>query len=94
MQNGGLTSDRCAAELRKTLGEDLSQWNAQTVRVFLLERASQCGAASTQKQAFLRYLSFRGEARDDLDIAIPAVAHWRLAALPLDGRTAASHRCL
>ena len=27
-------------------------------------------------------LNFRGESRDDLALAIPAVAHWRLAKLP------------
>ena len=29
-----------------------------------------------------RYLKFCGEARQDLDRAIPAIAHWRLASLP------------
>ena len=47
----------------------------------------QCGTSTTQKlitslRAFLRFLSFRGECRDDLALAIPAVAHWRLARLP------------
>ena len=78
---------RGAAELLRTLGEDVGQWKAQTVRDFLLERASQCGVPTTQKlitslRAFLRFLSFRGETRDDLALAIPAVAHWRLARLP------------
>jgi site-specific recombinase XerD len=54
---------------------------------FLLERASQCGTSTTQAlitslRAFLRFLSFRGDFRDDLALAIPAVAHWRLARLP------------
>src|SRR4029077_11268847 len=54
---------------------------------FLLERASQCGTPTTQAlitslRAFLRFLNFRGEFRDDLALAIPAVAHWRLARLP------------
>jgi integrase len=31
---------------------------------------------------FLRYLAFRGDARADLGLAVPAVAHWRLASLP------------
>jgi integrase len=30
----------------------------------------------------LRYLNFRGESRDDLALAVPAIAHWRLATLP------------
>jgi hypothetical protein len=78
---------RGATDLLRTLGEDVRQWNAQTLRDSLLERSGQCGAATTQKlitslRAFLRFLSFRGECRDDLSLAIPAVAHWRLARLP------------
>ena len=78
---------RGATELLHALGEDVSQWNAQAVRAFLLDRASKCGTETTQKlitamRAFLRYLIFRGDARDDLDLAVPAIAHWRLATLP------------
>jgi site-specific recombinase XerD len=78
---------RGAADLLRTLGEDVTEWNAQAVRDFLLERASQCGTPTTQAlitslRAFLRFLNFRGESRDDLALAIPAVAHWRLARLP------------
>src|SRR5258707_520854 len=78
---------RGATDLLRTLGEDVSKWNAQAVRDFLLERASQCGTPTTQAlitslRAFLRFLNFRGEFRDDLALAIPAVAHWRLARLP------------
>lgn len=78
---------RGAAELIQTLGEDVDQWKAKAVRGFLQERASQCGVPTTQKlitslRAFLRFLSFHGKTRDDLALAIPAVAHWRLARLP------------
>jgi len=78
---------RGATDLLRTLGEDVSKWNAQALRNFLLERASQCGTPTTQAlitslRAFLRFLNFRGEFRDDLALAIPAVAHWRLARLP------------
>lgn len=78
---------RGAADLLHTLGEDLSQWNAQQVRTFLLDRANQCGNNTAAKwitamRAFLRYLSFRGLCRIDLDQAVPALAHWRLASLP------------
>jgi site-specific recombinase XerD len=78
---------RGAADLVQTLGEDVSQWNARTVRDFILERAGQCGTPTTQAlitslRAFLRFLNFRGEFRDDLALAMPAVAHWRLARLP------------
>jgi site-specific recombinase XerD len=73
--------------LVRALGEDVGQWNAHAVRNFLLERASQSGTSTTQAlitslRAFIRFLNFRGECRDDLAIAIPAVAHWRLARLP------------
>jgi len=78
---------RGARELIGALGEDVRAWTPQLLRAFLLDRANQCGAETTQKlitslRAFLRYLSFRGEARPDLDLAIPAIAHWRLASLP------------
>ena len=78
---------RGAADLLQTLGEDVGQWKAQALRDFFLERASQCGVPTTQKlitslRAFLRFLNFRGETCDDLTLAIPAVAHWRLARLP------------
>lgn len=78
---------RGAADLLQTLGEDVSQWKAQVLRDFLLERANQCGVSTIQKlitslRAFLRFLNFLGETRDDLALAIPAVAHWRLARLP------------
>jgi site-specific recombinase XerD len=78
---------RGAAELLHALGDDVGRWSVQAVREFLLDRASRCGAPTTQKlitslRAFLRYLSFLGEARGDLDLAIPAIAHWRLATLP------------
>ena len=78
---------RGATDLLRTLGEDVSQWNAHALRDFLLERANQCGTPTTQAlitslRAFLRFLNFRGESREDLTLAIPAVAHWRLARLP------------
>ena len=78
---------RGATDLVRTLGEDVALWNAHALRNFLLERASQSGTSTTQAlitslRAFMRFLNFRGECRDDLVIAIPAVAHWRLARLP------------
>jgi len=33
-------------------------------------------------RAFLLFLTLRGECRDDLALAIPAVAHWRLSRMP------------
>jgi len=78
---------RDATEILHILGEDLGEWNAKRIRTFLLDRSSQCGNATaehliTAMRALLRYLSFRGLCRSDLEQAIPSLAHWRLAALP------------
>lgn len=78
---------RGAAALLDTLGSDPRHWNAQQVRKFVLDRSRHCGAGTTQKlitslRAFLRYLRFRGLCPADLDQAVPAFAHWRLATLP------------
>jgi len=78
---------RGATALLLALGEDVSQWNARALRDFVLEQASLCGKPTTRElttaiRAFLRFLNFRGEFRDDLALAIPALAHWRLARLP------------
>ena len=78
---------RDATELIKALGEDVGNWTVRAVRDFVLDCAGRCGAPTTQKlitslRAFLRYLSFTGEARDDLALAVPAIASWRLAGLP------------
>jgi len=78
---------RGAGELIDELGADAKCWTAQSVRDFLLRRAAKCGLATTQHlitslRAFLRYVSFAGESRDELALAIPAVASWRLSRLP------------
>lgn len=78
---------RGATAMLDALGADVRTWTPQAVRKFLLEAITGGRAESTQKlitatRAFLRYLAFRGDARADLVLAVPAVAHWRLAALP------------
>ena len=78
---------RGAVEMLTTLGDDLSQWDAQRVRMFLLNHTKECGDNTAEKlvtaiRAFLRYLGFRGLCRIDLDKAVPILAHWRLATLP------------
>ena len=78
---------RGAADLLNTLDEDIGQWTAGHIRTFVLNRAKQSGANTTQKlitavRAFLRFLSVAGLCRIDLDQAVPTVAHWRLASLP------------
>lgn len=78
---------RGATDLISELGTDVGRWNVRAVRDFLLDRAARCGAPTTQKlitsmRAFLRYLNFTGESRDDLALAVPTIASWRLARLP------------
>ena len=78
---------RGATELIEALGEDVGKWTVRDIRDFVVERAGTCGAPTTQKRitslrAFLRYLNFTGDSRDDLAVAVPAIASWRLARLP------------
>ena len=58
---------RGATEILHALGEGVSRWSAQGVRAFLLDSAR---TETTQKlitavRAFLRYLIFRGDVRDE-----------------------------
>ena len=78
---------RGASALMEALGPDPTRWDARQVRGFVLDCAKQKGTSSAQKavtvtRAFLRHLIFQGKCRADLDQAVPAVAHWKLAALP------------
>jgi site-specific recombinase XerD len=78
---------RGATELIEALGENIDGWTVSQVRDFLLDRAGRCGAPSTQKRitslrAFLRYITFAGGRQDDLALAVPAIANWRLARQP------------
>jgi site-specific recombinase XerD len=78
---------RGATAALDALGADVGTWTPHAVRRFLLDRADHGGAETTQKlitavRAFLRYLAFRGDVRPDLVLAVPAIAHWRLASLP------------
>lgn len=45
-------------------------------------RAQSRQALITATRAFVRYPAFRGDARPELALAIPAIARWRLASLP------------
>ncbi len=78
---------RGAGELLDALGADPGRWDAQQVRALFLGPAGEGGAATAQQRvtavrAFLRYLIAQGQCPSDLDQAVPAQAHWRLAALP------------
>ena len=78
---------RGAAQLVSTLGEDPSQYDAQNLRDFILQRAGHLGRGATQAlikslRSFLRYLATEGRCSAALEQAIPSVAGWRLATLP------------
>ncbi len=78
---------RGAAKIIETLCDDPGAYEAENLRSFILEQA-RCSGPGAMKtlisgaRAFLRYLSALGRCRAGLDQAIPAVAGWRLAALP------------
>jgi site-specific recombinase XerD len=76
-----------AVELLSVLGGDPSQYDAESLRAFLLERTQQRGVGGTRAilsalRMFLRFLASRGKCRAGLDAAIPKIAGWRLASLP------------
>jgi site-specific recombinase XerD len=78
---------RGATALLDAVGTDVRAWTPDAVRQFLLTAMRDGRPASTRQlitatRTFLRYLTFRGEARPDLALAVPAVARWRLASLP------------
>jgi len=78
---------RGATAMLDALGADVRMWTPHAIRQFLLAAVTGGRSESTQKlitamRAFLRYLAFRGDARADLGLAVPAVAHWRLASFP------------
>jgi site-specific recombinase XerD len=69
------------------LGDDPSQYDAKTLRAFVLERARHSGRSATQVlitalRSFLRYLATERKCSATLAKAIPNVAGWRLSSLP------------
>lgn len=76
-----------AVQLVETVGDDPDQYNAETLRVFVLDRARQTGKGATQAlikslRSFLRYLATDGKCSAALAKAIPSPAGWRLSSLP------------
>jgi site-specific recombinase XerD len=74
-------------ELLTQLGEEPSEWNAHSLRAFILEKSRPRGLAAattctTALRMFVRFLIADGQCAVGLDAAIPTLAHWRLAALP------------
>jgi site-specific recombinase XerD len=73
--------------LFSSLGEDPRSYNAQSLRQFVLELSQKSGYGKTKMctsalRMFLRFLISEGKCDDNLDSAIPVVAHWRLSSLP------------
>jgi site-specific recombinase XerD len=69
------------------LGEAPGQFDARSLRRFVLERSRASGWAAaktctTALRMFVRFLIANGHCAVGLDAAIPTLAHWRLAALP------------
>ncbi|MDO8941929.1 MAG: site-specific integrase [Desulfobacterales bacterium] len=87
---GDLTLYNYSVSLRDLLtriGEDPGRLDAESLRQFVLERSQKWGWAAAKKcttalRMFLRFLIAEGRCAAGLDAAIPAVAHWRLSALP------------
>lgn len=73
--------------LLQNLGTDPSAFTADRLRHFLLQQVKQSSQEQSKNLAtalrmFLRFLIARGDCAVGLDYAIPAVARWRLTALP------------
>jgi len=73
--------------LLRRLGEDPRGFDAPNLRQFVLETNRQSGSAVAKKcttalRMFLRFLIAEGQCAANLEAAIPALAHWRLSALP------------
>ena len=71
----------------RRLGDDPRQFDARSVREFLLAESRRGGWAAakgctTALRMFLRFLIVDGRCAAELDAAIPVLAHWRLSALP------------
>jgi site-specific recombinase XerD len=74
-------------DLLKSVGEDPSRFDAQSLRQFVLDTSKRCGWAASKKcttalRMFLRFLIAGGKCATGLDAAIPVLAHWRLSSLP------------
>jgi site-specific recombinase XerD len=74
-------------EWLRDFGAEPSQWNAHSLRAFVLEKSRTSGWSTvrnctTALRMFLRFLIVDGRCASGLEAAIPFLAHWRLAALP------------
>jgi hypothetical protein len=74
-------------DLLRSIGDDPTQFGAEKLRQFILERYQRrtSGAIKvyvTALRMFVRFLIADGRCAADLDASIPSVAHWRDASLP------------
>jgi site-specific recombinase XerD len=81
------TYRRPIIDLLHTLGERPEDFEAKTLRTFVLERAGchgigQAKAVVQAVRIFLRFLIAIGRCAPGLEHALPTIAHWRLASLP------------
>ncbi len=68
-------------------GEDPGEFDAQSLRGFVLEQNRKSEWATMKKcttalRMFVRFLIAEGKCATGLDSAIPVIAHWRLSSLP------------
>lgn len=79
--------ERIIVDALRFFGDDPAQFNAHSLRTFVLNRAPRSGRSKaklvvTALRTFVRYLTAQGLCPVDLDAAIPTIAGWRLATLP------------
>lgn len=78
---------RVIVDLLHSLGEDPAQYNAESLRGFVLSRTQHYGIGIAKQvvtavRMFLRFLIAMGHCAPGLDHAIPTIADWRLSTLP------------
>ncbi len=78
---------RAIRDLLLRLGEDPGRYDAKSLRQFVLDKSQRSGLMSAKQcttplRMFLRFLIAEGKCVNDLDAAIPSVAHWHLSSLP------------
>ncbi len=74
-------------DLLRRLGEHPALFDAQSLRQFVLERSQRPGGGDVRRctaalRAFCCFLNAEGRCTRDLAVAVPTIAHWRLACLP------------
>jgi site-specific recombinase XerD len=77
----------CIQTLLTRFGGDPARFDAQRLRQFVLEKSQQwrwskAKTCTTALRMFLRFLISEGKCADNLDAAIPVLAHWRLSSFP------------